>query len=121
MTTCQTFSEILHPQRRTLRLNFFQTLDGTLGDWNTESVSLKLKADAKPYHGRAYPVPKVHKEVLIKELNRLCELGLSGTCLRHVVSCVAVTTDVLMTRETSSTRATCSGRVTCRQLGSRVV
>jgi hypothetical protein len=51
-----------------------------------------------------------------------CHAGLlSGTCLRHVMSCVAVATDVLMMRETSSTRATCSGRVICRQLHSLVV
>eukprot|EP00804_Cyclotella_cryptica_P014954 CCRYP_000569-RA/>CCRYP_000569-RA protein AED:0.37 eAED:0.88 QI:0/0/0/1/0/0/2/0/136 len=29
----------------------------------------------KPYHGKAYPVPKSHKETTIKELNRLCNLG----------------------------------------------
>ncbi len=49
--------------------------DGTLGDWNTEPVSFDLKEGAKPYHGRAYPVPHKHKETLKKELNRLCELG----------------------------------------------
>ena len=47
----------------------------TLGDWNTEPVSFDLRKDAKQYHGRAYPVPHVHKETLKKELNRLCELG----------------------------------------------
>ena len=67
----------LHEQNELLDLltDFEDQFDGTLGDWNTEPVSLELKEDAKPYHGRAYPVPKVHKEVLIKELNRLCELG----------------------------------------------
>ncbi len=49
--------------------------DGTLGDWDTEPVSFELKEGAKPYHGRAYPVPHAHKETLKKELNRLCELG----------------------------------------------
>jgi hypothetical protein len=34
-----------------------------------------LKEDAKPYHGKAYPVPKSCKEVTIRELNRLCKLG----------------------------------------------
>jgi hypothetical protein len=38
-------------------------------------VSLELKEGAKPYHGKAYPVPQLHKETTIKELNRLCRLG----------------------------------------------
>ena len=58
-----------------LLTEFEDLFDGTLGDWKTEPVSLELKEGAKPYHGRAYPVPKVHKETLIKELNRLCDLG----------------------------------------------
>jgi hypothetical protein len=41
----------------------------------TEPVSLELKEGAKPYHGEAYPVPQSHKETTIKELNRLCGLG----------------------------------------------
>ena len=54
---------------------FEELFDGTLGDWKTEPVSLELKEGAKPYHGKAYPVPKSCKEVTIRELNRLCELG----------------------------------------------
>ena len=34
-----------------------------------------MKEGAKRYHGRAYPVPMFHKKTLIKELNRLCDLG----------------------------------------------
>ena len=52
-----------------------ELFDGTLGDWNTEPVSFELKEGAKPYHDRPYPVPKIRKETTIKELNRLCELG----------------------------------------------
>eukprot|EP00804_Cyclotella_cryptica_P003901 CCRYP_015772-RA/>CCRYP_015772-RA protein AED:0.38 eAED:0.38 QI:0/0/0/1/0/0/3/0/296 len=48
-----------------------RNFDGTLGDWNTDPVSLELKEGAKPYHGRPFPVPKIHKETIIKELNRL--------------------------------------------------
>ncbi|KAL3784137.1 hypothetical protein HJC23_005795 [Cyclotella cryptica] len=58
-----------------LLTEFEELFDGTLGDWNTEPVSFKLKEGAKPYHGKAYPVPKSRKETTIKELNRLCELG----------------------------------------------
>ena len=49
--------------------------DGTLGDWQTTPVGLQLKPDAKPYHGRAFPVPHIHLETLKKEVKRLVEIG----------------------------------------------
>ena len=55
--------------------DFEPLFDGTLGDWKTKPVSLQVKTDVTPYHGRAYPVPKVHLKVLKKELQRLCDLG----------------------------------------------
>jgi uncharacterized protein YhaN len=45
-----------------LLAEFEEFFDGTLGDWNTEPVSLELKEGAKLYHGKAYPVPKSCKE-----------------------------------------------------------
>ncbi len=54
---------------------FKDIFDGTLGDWDTEPVSLKLKEGAKTYHGRPYLTPKVHQPTLKKEVNRLCQLG----------------------------------------------
>jgi hypothetical protein len=35
----------------------------------------QLKERVSPYHGQAFPVPKVHKETIIKEVERLCQLG----------------------------------------------
>ena len=58
-----------------LLLEFEDLFDGTLGDSNTEPVSFELKEGAKLYRSRPYPVPKIHKEVLIKEVERLCKLG----------------------------------------------
>ncbi len=29
----------------------------------------------KPYHGRPYPIPHKHKAVIIKEIKRLCDIG----------------------------------------------
>jgi hypothetical protein len=49
--------------------------DGTLGDWKTKPMSFQLKEGVSPYHGRAFPVPKVHKETIKKEVERLCKLG----------------------------------------------
>ena len=64
-------------QEKLLKLltEFEDLFDGTLGDWDTEPVSLKLKEGAKPYHGRPFPTQKAHKETLEKEVKWLCELG----------------------------------------------
>jgi hypothetical protein len=32
--------------------------DGTLGKFETSDIKLNLKGDAKPYHAKAFPVPK---------------------------------------------------------------
>ena len=67
----------LYNKKKLLELlkEFEELFNGTLGDWRREPVSFELKDGAKPYHGRPYPVPKIIKETAIKELNRLCELG----------------------------------------------
>ncbi len=54
---------------------FEDLFDGTLGDWDTETVSFELKEGAKPYHGRAFPIPKVHNETIMTEIKRLTEIG----------------------------------------------
>jgi hypothetical protein len=55
-------------------MEFEELFNGTLGDWKTGPDSFELKEGAKPYHGRPYPVPHICKKT-IRELNRLCELG----------------------------------------------
>jgi hypothetical protein len=50
----------------TLLLKFEELFDGTLGDWKLLPVSFELKEGAKPYHGRPYPIPKIHKATLMK-------------------------------------------------------
>jgi hypothetical protein len=49
--------------------------DGTLGDWKTKPVSFQLKEGVSLYHGQPFPVQKIHKETLIKEVERLVKLG----------------------------------------------
>ncbi len=44
--------------------------DGTLGDWKAKLISFQLKEGVSPYHGQAFPVPKVHKDTIIKEVER---------------------------------------------------
>jgi hypothetical protein len=64
-------------QKKLLQLlvKFESLFDGTLDDWRTKPVSFQLKEGASPYHGRAFLVPKIHKDVLIKEVERLCNWG----------------------------------------------
>ena len=49
--------------------------DGTLGKWTGEPYKIDLKADAKPYHARAYPIPRCHEQTLKHDVERLCEEG----------------------------------------------
>ena len=58
-----------------LLTKYEELFDGTLGDFKTDPVSLKLKKDAKPYHGRPYPIPHSQLDVFRKEVERLVELG----------------------------------------------
>ena len=49
--------------------------DGTLGTWTEMDYNIELKPDAKPYHARAFPIPRIHNATLRKEVDQLCELG----------------------------------------------
>jgi hypothetical protein len=69
----------LNPSEResllSLLLKFKQLFDGTLGEWNLPPVSIQLKEGAKPFHNRPYPIPKVHKATLMKEIDWLVSTG----------------------------------------------
>jgi hypothetical protein len=56
-------------------LEFELLFNGTLGDWKLPSVSFELKEGIKLYHGRPYPIPHKHKAILMKEIKRLCDIG----------------------------------------------
>jgi hypothetical protein len=64
-------------QKKILQLlkKYESLFDGTLGDWKTKLVSFQLNEGVSSYHGQAFPVPKVHKETIRKEVERLCKLG----------------------------------------------
>ena len=74
-TNCTHLSSSQQQKLMEVLIEFEDLFDGTLGDWKTEPVSFELLEGPKPYHGRPYPVPKVHKETLTSKLNKLCELG----------------------------------------------
>jgi hypothetical protein len=56
-------------------LKFEPLFNGTLGDWKLPPVSFEPIEGMKPYHGRLYPIPHIHKAVLMKEIKRLCDIG----------------------------------------------
>ncbi len=58
-----------------LLLKFEQLFDGTVGEWTLPPVSIQLKEGAKSFHGRPYPIPKVHKATLMKEIDWLVLIG----------------------------------------------
>jgi hypothetical protein len=64
-------------QKKLLQLlkKYESLLDGTLGDWKTKLVSFQLKEGVSPHHGRSFPVAKIHKDTIKKEVERLCKLG----------------------------------------------
>ena len=67
----------VHRRQKLLKLlrQFEDLFDGTLGEWKTKPVSLRLRPGAKPYHGRAFPVPHIHLATLKKEVTRLVKIG----------------------------------------------
>jgi len=73
--TCTHLSQNEQNELLEVLWEFEDLFDGTLGDWNTEPVSFKLKRDAKPYHSKASPITKVHSKTIKKEVKRLVELG----------------------------------------------
>ena len=54
----------LDPQERNelyRLLNKYEILfDGNLGTWHGKPYDIKLKPDAEPYHGKPFPVPRIH-------------------------------------------------------------
>jgi hypothetical protein len=53
-----------------------ELFDGSLRDWNMEPASFKQKEGNTPYHGMIFPLPRVHKDTIINELNRVCDCEL---------------------------------------------
>jgi RNase H-like domain found in reverse transcriptase/Reverse transcriptase (RNA-dependent DNA polymerase)/Integrase zinc binding domain len=54
---------------------FEKLFDGTLGYWLNEEYDIELKPGAKPYHARAYGIPKAYEDITKVEVQRLCEIG----------------------------------------------
>jgi len=54
---------------------FKELFDGTLGTWKDQQINIETKEGAKPYHAKAFPIPKSREETLKKEISRLCQIG----------------------------------------------
>ena len=77
-TVCEEQHHLSESQKGALYalLNKYKDLfDGTLGTWNEEPYKLELKEGSKPYHARAFPIPRIHLDTLKVEVDRLCKLG----------------------------------------------
>ena len=63
----------LKQRRELLKLltKFEELFDGTLGTWKSTKYNIELKEGAKPYHGKAYSIPKAYKRQLRIEVERL--------------------------------------------------
>ena len=51
-----------------------------MGNWDTEPVSLELKPEATPFHGRPYQVPISNKEKFKEEIDQLVNLKVLKKC-----------------------------------------
>ena len=52
-----------------------ETFGGTLGKYTESNYIIELKEDAKPYHAKHLPIPKIHKSTLKKQVDRLVQMG----------------------------------------------
>ena len=57
--------------------------DGTLGNNVGSEYKIELLEGAEPYHAKPFPIPRIHKESLTIEVNRLINIGVlkrKSTC-----------------------------------------
>ena len=53
---------------------------GTLGLLPTKPVHIEIKSNAKPFHGRAFSVPKAYESMIHNEVECLCHLNVLRRC-----------------------------------------
>ena len=54
---------------------FEHLFDGTLGKWQSDPYEIQLKEEAKPFHAKSFPIPKIHEKTLRDEVERLIKIG----------------------------------------------
>ena len=60
-----------------LTKDFEDLFDGTIGDWDTDTVELNSNTNFKPFNYKYYLLPRINKDTFRKELYRLVETGMS--------------------------------------------
>ena len=75
MRECKNLTKQERSQLLILLQKHKEVFDRTLGKWNGEKLDIELKADATPYHARAYPIPKAYEQTLRMEVERLVKAG----------------------------------------------
>ncbi len=58
-----------------LLMKYELLFDSTLDDWRTKLVSFLLREGVSPHCGHAFPVSKILEDTIIKDVERLCKLG----------------------------------------------
>ena len=66
---------------------FKDLFQGKLGCFRAKKVHIQLKEGHKPYHGKPFPVPHIHKDVVKNELNKLCKLNVLEPCGESAWGC----------------------------------
>ena len=63
----------IDPQERNelyrLLKKYESLFDGNICTWHVKPYDIKLKPDAEPYHGKSFPVPRIHELTLKQELD----------------------------------------------------
>jgi hypothetical protein len=72
---CDYLTDNEQTQLLSLLHKYQHLFDGSLGTWNDKPYDIELKPDAKPYHSRPFPVPKIHEATLKIELECLTKAG----------------------------------------------
>ena len=73
-TIAESYTHIDHQERNelyTLLKKYECLFDGNIGTWHGKPYGIKLKPDVEPYHGKPFPVPRIHELTFKQELDRL--------------------------------------------------
>jgi hypothetical protein len=72
---CDDLTDNKQTQLLSLLHKYQHLFDGSIGTWNDKTYDIELKPDAKPYHSRPFPVPKIHEATIKIELECLTKAG----------------------------------------------
>jgi len=75
ISTCYNLTDKQKQQLKLLLEEFKELFDGTLGSWKDQQIHIELKENVRPYHAKAFPIPKSREETFKKEIARLCQIG----------------------------------------------